>query len=57
MQDLASLDSKKNPIDLVRDIAECDEYDCLIIFKSFDEAVSYQEKNGVSGQIVELPLW
>lgn len=57
MQDLSILDSKKNPIDLVRDIAECDEDDCLIVFKSFDEAVSYQEANGVSGQVVELPLW
>lgn len=54
-QDLSIID--RGDSYLINEIAECDDDDYLVVFKTFDEAVSYQEKNGVSGKIVELPLW
>jgi len=29
----------------------------LVIFNSFDEAVKIMEENGISGKIVDLPLY
>jgi len=54
-QDVDMID--KGDTYLINEIAECDDDDYLIVFKSFEDAVSYQEANGVSGQITELPLW
>lgn len=47
----------KNPITEVNDIAATDDDGVLLIFNTFDEAVNYQEQHGISGQIVELPLY
>ena len=41
----------------MEDLAVVDDYGCLIFFDSLEEASSYQEKNGIDGQCVELPMY
>lgn len=47
----------KNPITEVVDITACDDDGVLLLFNSLDEAHSYQEQHGISGQCVQLPLY
>lgn len=47
----------RNPIYSVEDIAYTDDNGYLVIFNSFDEAVKIMEENGISGKIVDLPLY
>lgn len=47
----------KNPIYSVEDIAYTDDNGYLVIFNSFDEAVNKMEEEGISGKIVDLPLY
>ena len=47
----------KNPIYSVEDIAYTDDNGYLVIFDSFDEAVNKMEEEGISGKIIDLPLY
>ena len=48
----------KSKIFDLSDIAVCDDLkENLLVFQSLDEASNYQEKHGISGQCVELPIF
>lgn len=41
----------------ISEIAATDEEDNLMVFNSLNEASDYQEKHGISGQCISLPLY
>ena len=47
----------KNPIYSVEEISYTDDYGYLVIFDSFNKAVNKMEEEGISGKIVDLPLY